>query len=471
MTTTFPPPEPLPADPPAPAPAVEQEPAGAAPALAASGSDSTAEVAAAAVALLTAVPPPPPVPILTAEEAAARQAAIAADNTAAAGAESSSSSAATAIEAAMPPWLHDFLRSQHEMPAGVSLPEGTNFSTVSGQGQVLGHHVSDANSSSGPGSSIFEEPDFANESIVSMFGAPAPSPLPVSVPPSAASVALAPAPAPVALPPQQQQQQQPRGVWEEYGMSRTVYDHFLSIFLAYDTNGDRRLSETELCRLVTDLNFVHKAEDARRIYLQMSGNGASGQLGVSQHDFLSWLASHRPDPSALAGMSIQDYNTLILAFRELDDGRRGTLDRARFTRLAMKFKLANTFKACEELFTRLDASNRDGRVSLADILGFVKYRNEYAARYGAFPQPAPQPPTPAVAPQQPQQFRVAPGFAQPPPPPMQQQQYYYQQQYYAAQQQQQYQQQQQFRTAAWPQTAAAPPARPPAKEKDDCVLQ
>ncbi|TPP52364.1 Zinc finger, C3HC4 type (RING finger) family protein [Leishmania donovani] len=156
-------------------------------------------------------------------------------------------------------------------------------------------------------------------------------------------------------------------LWRRYGLSQIEYDQLVGVFMMFD-GGAGRLSAGQLRDLCFCMNFVQREDDVGVIFASMD-HACKGY--VSQDDFLRWLSTHPPDPSALFGLSRYEYTDALLQFRTADPEYNGVIDASGFRYLCLRHGYAQTpEQAMRHL--RLCDEQHTGYVSLRQFLQTLK---------------------------------------------------------------------------------------------------
>lgn len=155
--------------------------------------------------------------------------------------------------------------------------------------------------------------------------------------------------------------------WRRYRLSQVEYDQLVGIFMMYD-DGTGRLNHQQLRDLCFCMNFVQREDDVTVIFRAMD-NARKGY--VSQDDFLLWLSTHRPDPSALFGLTQFEYTDAILQFRSVDPEFNGVIDANDFCAICLTNNYAKTPDEAMRFFHLCD-ERHTGYVSLQQYLRMLK---------------------------------------------------------------------------------------------------
>ena len=164
--------------------------------------------------------------------------------------------------------------------------------------------------------------------------------------------------------------------WLQYGLTQDEYDHVTAIFVTFDYDDSGELSSRELSVLARYLNFPHKPEDVRRMFLEMDTD-RSRKLDL--HEFCTWLKRHRPDSMQLYGLSQHDYDAVLFQFHKHDRDQNGLLNRTEFVALSLEERWADNRQAAEYMFRAIDFNN-DGSVDLDEILEYRKKTQQTLAQ-------------------------------------------------------------------------------------------
>jgi Ca2+-binding EF-hand superfamily protein len=155
--------------------------------------------------------------------------------------------------------------------------------------------------------------------------------------------------------------------WRRYHLSQVEYDQLVGIFMMYD-DGTGRLNHQQLRDLCFCTNFVQREDDVTIIFRTMD---TAHKGYVSQEDFLLWLSTHRPDPSALFGLTQFEYTDAILQFRSVDPEFNGVIDANSFGALCLTNGHARTADEAMRYFHMCD-ERHTGYVSLQQFLRNLK---------------------------------------------------------------------------------------------------
>jgi len=192
-------------------------------------------------------------------------------------------------------------------------------------------------------------------------------------------------------------------------MTQEEYDHIMCVFMTFDVDGSGELSRNELTTLCRYLNYAQSPAQVEQMFAEMDSD-RSGML--SMHEFCTWVSRHRPDPSALYGLSQMEYEEVLFAFHSHDRNQDGYLSESEFTTLMMQQRFTTSASEASRVFQQVDM-DRDGRVTLDEYLRFRSAVRRGGAAPGSIP---PMPPPPARAYRPPSS--VAPMHAPPQRPPV-----------------------------------------------------
>ncbi|KAG5487488.1 hypothetical protein LSCM1_07443 [Leishmania martiniquensis] len=159
----------------------------------------------------------------------------------------------------------------------------------------------------------------------------------------------------------------PQELWRRYALSQIEHDQLVGIFMMFGGSAGK-LSRSQLRDLCFYLNFVQCEDDAGVVFASMDQEHKGY---VSQDDFLRWLSTHQPDPSALFGLSHFEYTDALLQFRSVDPDSNGVIDANNFSTLCLKYGYALTPEQAMQHF-RLCDERHSGYVSLQQFLQALK---------------------------------------------------------------------------------------------------
>ncbi|KAG5507889.1 hypothetical protein JIQ42_07180 [Leishmania sp. Namibia] len=159
----------------------------------------------------------------------------------------------------------------------------------------------------------------------------------------------------------------PQEPWRRYGLSQIEHDQLVGVFMLFD-DATGRLDRCQLQDLCSYMNFVHREDDAGVVFASMDQEHKGY---VSQDDFLRWLTTHRPDPSALFGLTHFEYTDALLQFRSVDPERNGVIDANNFCALCLRYGYARTPEQAVQYFRVCD-ERHSGCVSLQQFLQTLK---------------------------------------------------------------------------------------------------
>lgn len=165
--------------------------------------------------------------------------------------------------------------------------------------------------------------------------------------------------------------------WRRYRLAQIEYDQLVGIFMLYD-DGTGRLNHQQLRDLCFCMNFVQREEDVSVIFRAMD---TAHKGYVTQEDFLLWLSTHRPDPSALFGLTQFEYTDAILQFRSVDPEFNGVIDANDFCAICLTNGYARTPDEAMRFFHMCD-DRHTGYVSLQQYLRMLKTIKGAAGRVG-----------------------------------------------------------------------------------------
>ena len=190
---------------------------------------------------------------------------------------------------------------------------------------------------------------------------------PASPPSPSPSGAVAPPMSSISSPPTPSSAIHAAEPWRRYRLSQVDYDQMVGIYMMYD-EGTGRLTFQQLRDLCFCMNFVQREEDAHIIFRSMD----VAQKGyVTQDDFLLWLSTHRPDPSALFGLTQFEYTDAILQFRSADPEYNGVIDANEFCALCLTNGYASSLDEAMRYFHLCD-DHHTGYISLQQYLQHLK---------------------------------------------------------------------------------------------------
>ncbi|GET85660.1 hypothetical protein, conserved [Leishmania tarentolae] len=171
--------------------------------------------------------------------------------------------------------------------------------------------------------------------------------------------------------------------WQRYGLSQIEHDQLVGIFLMFD-DGTGRLTHSQLRDVCFCMNFVQDDDDVGVIFASMD-HECKGY--ISQDDFLRWLSTHQPDPSALFGLSRYEYTDALLQFRSVDPEYHGVIDANSYATLCLLHGYAQTPEQAMRYF-RLCDKRDTGYVSLRQFFEALKFIKRDRDRDLAAPPPS-----------------------------------------------------------------------------------
>jgi Ca2+-binding EF-hand superfamily protein len=159
----------------------------------------------------------------------------------------------------------------------------------------------------------------------------------------------------------------PPAVWERLGLGQVEYDHLVAVFLGFDDAHVGTLSREDLGGLVRWLNYATSEAAIDRMFADMTGNAKKER--VTQDEFCTWLAAHRPDPQALYGLTPLEYDEVLVQFHMCDTDRSGRIQRHDFVRFCCDNQWCLSAAEADALFDAIDSA-RFGVLSLHEFLQF-----------------------------------------------------------------------------------------------------